>query len=145
MSQLLAQIGNQAIPGLDVSGGNSGDVGAEILSRYIALGIQTAIVVGALAVLVYFFLGAIGWITSAGDKGSLEKARNRMVNAAVGLLLLVSIIALLNFLGPLLFGFDILELNFVNQIDELSTGGSSGGSGTGGLSSPDKANGGKVL
>lgn len=124
MSRLIAQIGNQAVPGLDVSGGNSGEVGAEILSRYIALGIQTAIIVGALAVLVYFFLGAIRWITSGGDKGSLEKARQQMVQAAVGLLILVSIIALLNFIGPLLFGFDLLELNFVNQIDELFSGGS---------------------
>lgn len=122
MFTLLAQVGNQAVPGLDVSGGNSGEVGAEILSRYIALGIQTAIVVGALAVLVYFFLGAIRWITSGGDKGSLEKARDQMVQAAVGLLILVSIIAVLNFLGPILFGFDILELNFVNQIEELSGG-----------------------
>lgn len=129
MSKLLAQIGNQAVPGLDVSGGNSGTVGAEILEKYIALGIQTAIVVGALAVLIYFFLGAIRWITAGGDKGSLEKARQQMVQAAVGLLILVSLIAIINFIGPILFGFNILELNFVNQITS-TPGGAAGGSGS---------------
>jgi hypothetical protein len=128
MSQLLAQIGNPTVPGLDVTGGNSGTVGASILEKYIALGIQTAIVVGALAVLVYFFLGAIRWITSGGDKGSLEKARQQMVQAAVGLLVLVSLIAVIDFIGPILFGFNILELNFVNQITEPPS--SSTGSGS---------------
>ncbi len=123
MSRLLAQIGNQAVPGLDVSGGNSGEVGASILQKYVAYGIQTAIIVGALAVLVYFFLGAIRWLTSGGDKGSLEKARGQMINAAIGLLILVSIVAAIGFLGPLLFGFDVLELNFVNQIESPSTTG----------------------
>jgi len=116
MLALLAQIGNQAVPQLDVSAGNSGQVGATILTRYIGLGVQTAITVGALAVLVYFFLGAIRWITAGGDKGSLEKARDQMIQAAVGLLVLVSLIAIIDFIGPILFGFDILELNFINQI-----------------------------
>jgi hypothetical protein len=67
--------------------------------------------VGALAVLLYFLWGAIEWVTSAGEKGKLESARNRMLHAAIGLLILVGSLVLIGFISFLLFGteFNILK------------------------------------
>lgn len=72
------------------------------------------ITVGALAVLLYFVWGAVSWITSSGDKGKMEEARNRMFNAIVGLVLLVAAYTIIGFISMLLFGneFNILAPKF---------------------------------
>jgi|GEM_PF-419917 hypothetical protein len=44
--------------------------------------------IAAIMVLLYLLWGAIEWITSAGDKGKLESARNRITQAAVGIIVL---------------------------------------------------------
>jgi hypothetical protein len=73
---------------------------------------RVAITIGALYVLGSFLLAAFEWIGSGGDKGKLESARNRGVNAAIGLILLVSSFTIVTFLGDLFFGeeFNLLEL-----------------------------------
>jgi len=73
---------------------------------------RAAITIGSLAVIVFFLLGAFTWITSGGDKTKVEDARNKITNAIVGLVLLVSSFVLLSFLSKLLFGgeFDLLQL-----------------------------------
>jgi len=73
---------------------------------------RAAITLGGLAVILFFVLGAIDWITAGGDKGKIESARSRMTNSIIGLVLLVGSFTLLGFLSKLLFGdnFNILEL-----------------------------------
>ncbi len=137
MSTLLAQITNPAVPVVNQATGNSGQIGASVLGRYIGILIPTAIIVGGMAVLLYLILGAIQWITAAGDKGKVEKARERMVQAVIGLVVLSSVVAIANFLGPI-FGFDLLQLNFVNQIQETSR---SSGQPTGVRSNPGSTSG----
>lgn len=70
--------------------------------------------IGALAVLVYFLWGAFEWITSAGDSGKMEGARNKMLHAFIGLLLLISAYTIIGFLSTLFFGtnFNILIPTF---------------------------------
>lgn len=115
MLTLLAQISNPAVPATQISG-NSGYGGAAVLGRYIAVMMQTALVLGGLAVLVFLFIGALGWITAGGDKGKVEAARERIIQALVGLAILASVTAIAAFVGPV-FGIDLLQLEFVNQIE----------------------------
>ena len=70
--------------------------------------------VGAIAVLIYFLWGAFEWITSAGDSAKLQSARNRMLHAFIGLLLLVTSYTLIGYISQLLFGaeFNILVPTF---------------------------------
>ncbi len=60
-------------------------------------------VIAALLVFFYLILGAITWITSGGDKGKTENARNMITNAVVGIIVLAAAWAILqivlNFLG----------------------------------------------
>jgi hypothetical protein len=73
---------------------------------------RASITIGSLAVIAYFLMGAFTWITSGGDTSKLEKARNQMTHAIIGLVLLVSSFVLLGFMSKLLFGgeFDLLRL-----------------------------------
>lgn len=75
---------------------------------------NTASSIGALLVLLYFVWGAFDWITSAGDKGKIEAARNKMLNAFIGLLLLVTSYTIIGFVSNLLFGtnFSVLRPTF---------------------------------
>lgn len=58
---------------------------------------------GALLCLFFLIMGAIEWITSGGDSGKVEGARNKITNAVVGLLVLSATLAIFslvqNFLG----------------------------------------------
>jgi len=60
----------------------------------------------AIIVLMVFFqliMGGFSWITSGGDKGKTDEARNRLVAAIVGMLIIAAsyavLIVLLRFLG----------------------------------------------
>jgi hypothetical protein len=60
----------------------------------------------AIIVLLVFFqliMGGFSWITSGGDKGKTDEARNRLVAAVIGLLIIAAsyaiLIVLLRFLG----------------------------------------------
>ncbi|GIK84476.1 MAG: hypothetical protein BroJett025_10980 [Patescibacteria group bacterium] len=60
-------------------------------------------VLGALLVFMYLIWGGIEWITSGGDKGKTESARNKITAAVLGLIVLAASWAILglvlNFLG----------------------------------------------
>lgn len=61
------------------------------------------LVIGALLVFFYLILGGIEWITSGGDKGKTEAARNKITAAIIGLIILAASYAILqlalSFLG----------------------------------------------
>ncbi len=63
---------------------------------------------GGLAFLLYFFIGAFNWITSAGDKGKLEKARGHMIDGAIGMIIMVAAYGAIGLIGSVI-GFDLLS------------------------------------
>src|SRR5688572_15474191 len=52
-------------------------------------------VLGALLVFMYLIWGGIEWITSGGDKGKTESARNKITAAVIGLIVLAASWAIL--------------------------------------------------
>ncbi|MFC1600564.1 hypothetical protein ACFL25_00620 [Patescibacteria group bacterium] len=60
----------------------------------IPLILSLIIVVGIVAFLIYLLMGGVSWITSGGDKMKLEQARSRITQALVGLIILLSFIAI---------------------------------------------------
>ncbi|MBP7875373.1 hypothetical protein KA012_00060 [Candidatus Woesebacteria bacterium] len=58
--------------------------------------------IGVVAVLLYLIWGGLEWITSGGDKGKTEGARNKITAAIVGLIILVSAWAIMTFVQSLL-------------------------------------------
>jgi len=103
-----------------VAEGGGGQVVANIISSLLSV----ALVVGAIALLLFLVWGAIEWITAGGDSGKIEKARTRITQSIVGILVLSSVIAIFmvvqNILGVSLINFG-------------GRSGGSGGSGSGSL------------
>lgn len=83
-----------------------------------------AMLIAAILVLFYLIWGAFEWITSAGDKGKLEKARQRITGAVTGIIVLAAVTAIFmviqQFLGIQVFTFT----------GSTAGGGTGGGSGT---------------
>lgn len=77
-----------------------------------------------IAGLLFFFMlviGGIRWITSGGDKGSTESARNQITAALIGLIIVFAAWAIVSLLGNA-FGIEIF--NFT--IPGLGSGGGGG-------------------
>jgi hypothetical protein len=78
------------------------------LSKFasVILGLLTTI--GGLAVFIEFVIGGLGWITSGGDKANLEKSRNQITNAIIGMIIIVAAWAIVYLIGGVL-GIDIVN------------------------------------
>ncbi len=65
--------------------------------------------VAAILVLLYLLWGGMEWITSGGDKSKLEKARQRITSAILGIVVLAGTLAIFSvvqqFLGIEVFTF----------------------------------------
>lgn len=82
--KLIAQVSpieNPLIPQL--KGGEQGAVN-QIASIFASL-VAVFLIIGSLFTFVNLLMGGIGWITSGGDKNALEGARNRIMNALIGM------------------------------------------------------------
>ena len=73
---------------------------------------------GAIFVLIYFIWGAIEWISSGGDKGKVENARNRITQSVIGLIVLVGSYVIIGFIGKIFFGdtFNVLQITVPEPI-----------------------------
>lgn len=116
----FAQITNPAIPGM--LGGENGATARDAESGYLfALYFlrvwNTLSAVGAFLVIIYFIWAAFDWLTSAGEKGKLESARNKMIQSVIGLIILVSLYTIIGLISDLFFGteFDILSPTFITN------------------------------
>jgi len=78
-------------------------------------------IIGALTVLggvffvVYFVLGAFGWVTAGGDQSKIQKARDQMVQGFLGLVVIVISYGLLGVIGT------AIGLNLLTPAESLTT------------------------
>ena len=66
--------------------------------------ITIVFIVAAIMTLFYLILGAINWISSGGDKGKVEDARNKITSAVIGLLILAAAWAIYQLVITIAFG-----------------------------------------
>lgn len=75
------------------------------LGNLIAFFIQIVLFIGGLAALLYLLWGAFDWINSSGEKEKLTKAQNKMMNAVIGIILMVAAFTIFSFvMGTVLQG-----------------------------------------
>jgi hypothetical protein len=107
--KLLAQgqIINPVLGGTLGTGGNekSGVNVAILLGTFI----RVMVIIGSLGFVLYFVIGAVNWITSGGDKGKLETAKQSIINALTGLVILLALVAITTFLKDV-FQIDLLNI-----------------------------------
>lgn len=99
----LAAMNAYAVAPIQPSTGWFTDIGVLINSV-----LRVVMVIAALLVFMYLILGGIEWITSGGDKGKTEKAREKITAAIVGLIVLAAAYAILTLVLKFL-GFNSLD------------------------------------
>lgn len=78
------------------------------------IGVMT--VIAGIWFMFTFIIGAIGIITSGGDKNAYATARSRISTGLTGLIIVVFAVAIINLIGKIL-GFDILNIaQFLNTV-----------------------------
>ncbi len=89
------------------------------LGTLINFGLQVTIGIAVLAVFASLIIGGVSWIISGGDKAKTEKARDRIVAAIVGLVILVASYAILLLLLHLL-GYSSIN-DVINHIQPINS------------------------
>jgi hypothetical protein len=72
--------------------------------------ITLGFIIGAIVFVFWFIIGAIQWITAGSDKAALEGARSRIVNALIGIAILLSAFAIIKVV-EIFFGTNLLLFN----------------------------------
>ena len=107
---LLAQLRNPVLP-QNIGGAPkpSIDSGGTATGLFITNIIDAMFIAAFILALIFFMTGAIHWITSGGDKANLENARNKIIHALVGLIVIASAWAVMIVVGEF-FGLDFKKL-----------------------------------
>jgi hypothetical protein len=71
------------------------DNASMLFGGWIARMLNIILIVAVLIVFLFLIWGGFEWITSGGDKGKLESARNRITQAVIGLIVLAASTAIL--------------------------------------------------
>jgi len=98
--------------------------GPGFVANFVRVAVTGVLIVGVIVFFFMFVLGAISWMTSGGDKGAYEAARQRVVNAVIGLFIMLTLWGIITLLEAM-FGIDILTID----LSSLVIGGGGGGGG----------------
>lgn len=91
--KLLAQnITTTTIPTVDIG------FTAPTFQKIMSFAIRGLFIVAGLLALFYLLLGAVSFITSGGDKDNTDAARKKIVNAAIGLILVFVVLGIASLL-----------------------------------------------
>lgn len=60
-------------------------------------------IIAGLMAMLYLLLGAFAWITSGGNKEAVDKARDKIMNAVIGIVLVFAVLAIVGLIEKLFF------------------------------------------
>jgi hypothetical protein len=109
LPRLLAVITNPALPGAPGLADPGSGGGGNAVGRLIANIVGAIMILAFLMALFYLLAGGLSWISGGSDKAQLESARNKIIHAIIGLIIVASIWAIMNIVGPFL-GLDFPNL-----------------------------------
>lgn len=107
MKNLLAAASGITNPGIGSLGENTG---VSFFQKLLPSLIGLVLVAGAIIFFFMILIGAIQWISSGGDKASVEAARGRITQALIGIIVLFSVFAIIKLVENF-FGISILTLD----------------------------------
>ncbi len=84
--------------------------GATFFQNFLPNLITLGLIAGSVIFFFMLLLGAIGWITSGGDKAAVESARGRITSAIIGLVIMFALFAIVLVIEQF-FGTNILTLD----------------------------------
>lgn len=106
------------LPNINVNPTDDGLVRITDPGRLISSFVSGAIVFALLLVLFYLIIGGIQWITSGGDKGKTESARNKITAAVVGLAIVAASWAIFTIVGYI-FGVNIAGSGLQDALQQI--------------------------
>ncbi len=97
---LLAQLRNPVLPE-SIGGGQNADytTGGTALGKLIGSLVGGLLIAAFLLAFVYIIVGGFTWITAGGDKTRLEAARNQIINATMGIIIVAASWAIMTLIG----------------------------------------------
>ena len=82
------------------------------LGKFISAILAAILVIATLAAFIYLIIGGLRWITSGGDKGSVEGAQKQIQAAIIGLFVVFAAWAIMLVIGKFLGIPDVFNLSF---------------------------------
>ncbi len=81
------------------------DVGFKIpdFGQVLTFVLRTFFVIAGIITILYLLLGAFSWITSGGNKESVDKAREKIQAAVIGMILIFAVLAVVTLIEQVLF------------------------------------------
>lgn len=86
----------QGLPVIGISPGPEG-TGAQQAQNLVSFIINAFALIGIIAALIYLIYGGIKWIISGGDKTAIDTARQHIIGAIIGLVIIVLAYVIINF------------------------------------------------
>jgi hypothetical protein len=114
---MLAQITNPVIPWAT----GTVDDGPTKIGALIGALMGAMFIFAFILALFYLIVGGINWVTSQGDKAALEKARNHITHAVVGLIIVAAAWAIMTLVGGFL-GITFPDLPFPTITEMIGAG-----------------------
>lgn len=109
VKQIFAQIDFDPITGVGHYQTQSPGSAPGTLENFFTRLLGALTIIGGMAFLIYFVLGAFNYLTSQGDREKIAKAQRYISFAVIGLILIILAWAIIGIIGSIL-GFDILNL-----------------------------------
>jgi hypothetical protein len=97
------------------------EVGARVFKNFVSGLVGLSLVIGIIIFSFILVIAAIQWITAGGDKVAIESAKSKLLNALVGIIILLAVFAILSFIQNF-FGVDILAINLSSLKIDTFTG-----------------------
>lgn len=118
----LAVIDFGTLKGIGPLGTNQGATSITTFSNFISSAIGLMTLVAIIWFVFTLITGAIGIISSGGDKSALENSRKKITSGLIGLIIVFTALILINLIGYLLGIPDILNIQsmFTTVIKSLS-------------------------
>ncbi len=118
---MMNQLAQVPIPLAPIGGfrgkGIIGLEGQAASSSYLIFSLALSKIIGVITVIGFIWftflllLGAIGILTSGGDKGTMENSKKRLTSGVIGLVLIIGGLFLANLIGTILGVGNILNIN----------------------------------
>ncbi len=105
-------------PNIPDSGKNNAVQALGALAFFVSNIIAIMMVVAGFIFIFQFLIGGYTWLTSSGDKGKLEKAQQTLLQAIIGLVIVLAGYAIISLVAKIL-GVDILLNDPAGFVDRL--------------------------
>lgn len=86
----------------------TGVAAAANLESFISSIVGAMTIIAGLFFIFYFVMGGLNWVTAGGEAGKVSKARDQMVQAVIGMVVIVISYGLIGVIGRFL-GIDLLR------------------------------------